>query len=209
MTVPAPFRRTPFLLSGEECGAARSGQGRALFGAAKRTLEGEDRSARIPREGMATDVRRSCKSSLQWFARYLPEHATRRGAKFSYTAQVQCGTAGWRTFGLLQAGRLFIMHGRNVDGRNVDGRNVDGRNVDGRNVDGRNVDTLLTVARESSFSRTLELAANTRPFSLRIHCEEGTVTTNGFVKRRVEFRGCRLNNDLWCRLASVMATQRN
>ena len=138
---------------------------------------------------MATDVRRSCKSSLQWFARYLPEHATRRGAKFSYTAQVQCGTAGWRTFGLLQAGRLFIMHGRNVDGRNVD--------------------TLLTVARESSFSRTLELAANTRPFSLRIHCEEGTVTTNGFVKRRVEFRGCRLNNDLWCRLASVMATQRN
>ena len=59
---------------------------------------------------MATDVRRSCKSSLQWFPRYLLEHATRRRAKLPYTAQVQCGTARWRAFGLLQAGRLFIMH---------------------------------------------------------------------------------------------------
>jgi hypothetical protein len=100
---------------------------------------------------LATDVRRSCKSSLQWFARYLPEHAIRPGAKLPYTAQVQCGTARWRTFGLLQTGRLFIMHGRKVD-------------------------TPLTVARESQFSRTWEFAANTRPFSLSIHCEEGTVT---------------------------------
>ena len=45
------FRRPPFLLG--RSGAERPGAVKSAFFAAKRTLDGEDRSARIPREGMA------------------------------------------------------------------------------------------------------------------------------------------------------------
>src|SRR5690348_7936044 len=50
-----PFRRTPFLRSGADCAERPAAvKGAAPKARAKRTLDGENRSANIPREGMAT-----------------------------------------------------------------------------------------------------------------------------------------------------------
>jgi len=83
-------------------------KGAAFFGAAKRTLEGEDRSANIPREGMATDfLDLSQIEPLVVFASYLVERATAEKPRRPMRCSAEPPGGELSSS---QAGRLFIMH---------------------------------------------------------------------------------------------------